>query len=81
MTAPSANQSLQFALQKEFLKLYAVTFLGFAIIIEAPQAFYIIMNAGIRDLVILLFILLGVILTASGIVGTIHRLQNSRTVE
>lgn len=79
--APSANQSLRFALQKEFLKLYAIAFVGFALINEAPQLFHGIWHAGIRDLATLLFILLGVILMVGGIVGVVHRLQNSSLPE
>lgn len=78
MSTPSANQSLRFALQREFLKLYAIIFIGFAIIAEAPEAFNIIWHAGIRNLIILLFILIGIIMMTSGIVGVLYRLQKSR---
>lgn len=39
MTAPSADQSLRFALQREFLKLYGVAVFGWFLITRVPDVF------------------------------------------
>lgn len=72
MSSASAKKSFQFALQRELVKLYLVIFFGIVILSVIQEAFHVIAEPYIREVIKLPFRVVGWGLIMGGIVGILH---------